>query len=110
MTNPGKKTNQASAHLDLLGVQVFGSPEHEALGHPFAAELVDLNHASERDEAHQRVGREQAEGHLQGLPEGLEVLFFQARVHHIQEDERGGGAALQTARQVMVKSKFFLGR
>lgn len=82
------------AHLDLFGVQVFGAPEHEALGNPFTAELMNLNHASKRDEAHQCVGREQAEGHLQGLPEGLEVLSFQTRVHHIQKDERGGRAAL----------------
>lgn len=66
---------------------------------------MNLNHASERDEAHQRVGGQQAEGHLQGLPEGLQVLFFQAGVHHIQKDERGGGAALYMVRKVMVKPK-----
>lgn len=86
----------ASPHLDLFGAQVLGAPEHEALGDPFAAELVNLNHASECDEPHQSVGWEQAEGHLQGLPEGLEVLFFQACVHHVQKDERGGRTTLET--------------
>lgn len=66
----------ASTHLDLFGGEVLGAPEHIALGDPLAAELVHLNHTSERDEAHEGVGRQQAEGHLQRLFEGLEVLFF----------------------------------
>lgn len=66
----------AFTHLDLFGGEVLGAPEHIALGDPLAAELVHLNHASERDEAHEGVGRQQAEGHLQRLLEGLEVLFF----------------------------------
>lgn len=84
----------APTHLDLFGGEVLGAPEHVALGDPLTAELMDLNHASECDEAHQGIGWQQAEGHLQGLFEGLEVLFFQTRVHHIQEDQRGCGSSL----------------
>lgn len=43
--------------LDLFGGEVLGAPEDVALGDPLTAELMNLNHASECDEAHQRVGR-----------------------------------------------------
>lgn len=86
----------ASTHLYLFGGEVFGAPEHVALGDALAAELMNLNHASECDEAHQGVGWQQAKGHLQGLLEGLEVLFFQTCVHHIQEDQRGRWSTLES--------------
>lgn len=89
----------ASTYLDLFGGEVLGAPEHVALGDALAAELVNLDHASKCDEAHQGVGRQQAEGHLQGLFEGLEVLFFQTRVHHIQEDQRCRWSTLQCGRK-----------
>ncbi|TNN63983.1 hypothetical protein EYF80_025825 [Liparis tanakae] len=79
--------------LDLFGGEVLGAPEHVALGDPLTAELVDLHHASESDEADQGVGRQQAEGHLEGLLQGLEVLFLQTCVHH-----SGLSTALQLAR------------
>lgn len=88
----------ASTYLDLFGGEVLGAPEHVALGDALAAELVNLNHASKCDEANQGVGRQQAKGHLQGLFEGLEVLFFQACVHHIQEDQRSRWSTLQLER------------
>lgn len=84
----------APTDLDLLGGEVLGAPEHVALGDPLTAELMDLNHASESDEADQGVGRQQAERHLKGLLQGLQVLFFQTRVHNVKEDQRGGGSAL----------------
>lgn len=84
----------ASTNLDLFGGEVFGAPEHIALGNPLTTELMNLNHAPKCNEAHQGIGRQQAERHLQGLFEGLEVLFFQTSVHHIQEDQRGWGSTL----------------
>lgn len=82
------------ADLDLFGGEVLGPSEDIALGDPLTRQLVDLNHASKGDEPHQGVWWQQTQGHLEGLLQGLEVLFFQARVHDVQKDERGRGSAL----------------
>lgn len=81
-------------HLDLFGGQVLGASEHITLGNAFTAELVNLDHASKCDQAHQGVGRQEAEGHLEGLFQGLKVLLFQTGVHHIEEDQRGWRSTL----------------
>lgn len=52
-------------HLDLFGGELLGPTEDVALGDALAAELVHLDHAAESDEAHQGVGRQQAERHLE---------------------------------------------
>lgn len=93
-THPGLVT-----YLDLFGREVLGASEHVALGDALAAQLVHLDHAAERDEAHQGVGRQQAEGHLQRLLQGLQVLLFQTGVHHIEEDQWSRRSALPSGRE-----------
>ena len=95
LPSPDPPRSPRPPHLDLLGGELLGAAEHVALGDALAAELVDLHHAAEGDEAHQGVGGQQGQGHLEGLAQRLQVLLLQARVHHVQEDERGGGAALE---------------
>lgn len=87
------------AYLYLFGREVLGAPEHVALSDALAAQLVDLDHAAKCDEAHQGVGWQQAEGHLQRLLQGLQVLLFQTGVHHIEEYQRSRRAALRSARE-----------
>lgn len=84
----GRAARDGRAHLYLLGCQVLGAPEHVALGNPFTAQLMNLDHPAKSDEPHQGIRRQQAQGHLQGLLQGLQILLFQARVHNIQEDQR----------------------
>ena len=56
-----------AACLYLLGVEVLGPAEHVALGEALTAELVDLHHLAEGDQSDERVGRQQAQRHLQRL-------------------------------------------
>lgn len=87
-------------YLDLFGGEVLGAPKDIALGNPLACQLMDLDHAAESDEAHQGIWWQQTQGHLEGLLQGLEVLFFQACVHDIQKDEWGRGSALWGRKKV----------
>jgi hypothetical protein len=52
-------------HLDSLGGVVLGASEDKALGDALAAQLVDLHHAAEGDQADHAVRRQQTERHLQ---------------------------------------------
>ena len=51
-------------YLDRLGGIILGSSEHEGLRDALAAQLVDLNHSAEGDQADKGVRRQQAQGHL----------------------------------------------
>lgn len=55
---------------------------------------MNLHHPPKRDQTHQSIWGKETQGHLQGLLEGLQVIFFEARVHHIEEDQRGLGTSL----------------
>lgn len=72
-------------YLKLFSAEVFGTPEDVALRDAFTAQLVNLDHASKRNESHQSSGRQQAEGHLKRLLQRLQIIIFHACVHHIQE-------------------------
>lgn len=74
-------------YLYLLSCQVLCAPKHVALGNPFTAQLMNLDHSAKSDKPHQSIRRQQAQGHLEGLLQCLQVLLFQTRVDNIQEDQ-----------------------
>lgn len=46
-------------YLYLLSCQVLCAPKDVALGNPFTAQLVNLDHSAKSDKPHQSVGRQQ---------------------------------------------------
>ena len=56
-----------SSHLYLFSSHVLGATEDVTLGASLAAELVNLDHLTEGDEADQGVRGQQTERHLEGL-------------------------------------------
>ena len=60
-----KREWQKGAYLDRLSGVVLGSPEDEALGDALAAQLVNLDHSAEGDQADKGVRRQETQGHLE---------------------------------------------
>ena len=85
----GARAGREPEHvLDVLGRVVLTAAEHVALRAVLVPELVHLDHGAERDEAHERVRRQQAQAYHERLAERLEVVRVHARVHHVEEDGR----------------------
>ena len=59
--------SQVQELLYLFAVQFFASLENERLADTLRSKLVDQDHFTEGDEAHQCVLWDQRQGHLQGF-------------------------------------------
>ena len=85
---------KAKTYLNLLGIKILSSPEDIALCTAIAAQLMDLHHLTKGDEADEGIGRQQGEGHLQGLLHCCQVLLIHACVQYNQEHRGVAGSPL----------------
>lgn len=69
--------------LDLLCAVFLASAEHVRLGTLGVANLVDVGHGSEGDEANEGRLGEEAQAHNEGLLEGSQAVLLLARVDDI---------------------------
>jgi hypothetical protein len=74
--------------LELLHIHIFTATKHVTLGITITAQLMQLNHLAECDEAHEGSGRNETKRELERLLECLQVVLILTSVHHKQENHR----------------------
>ncbi len=74
--------------LDLLRGVFLATTEDVRLGTLDVAELVDLGHGSEGDQANESMVRQEIQARDQGLLEGRQAVLFLAGIDDVEEDGR----------------------